>query len=347
MDENTHTENEAPIEAGQDTETGSETSAFDQELDDAVTGALDAIEDAPEGWYDDDEIDDAGESGDEGSDAGAEVDHTGDGENTDDSDSGSDTAVQDNADDAKVENTPTIDRDAAIDALIASGMKPADVMKLTPDELLRQGAEKLAEIEDAGDQDAGDEAKPDDQEDQSEISDEEYMKAISEELGEDFSMKEQERIGKAIAKAVDLRRAPKFDFSPYVKSFNERIDEVKGLARLVQVMSGEVERLSVASARAQLKEAFPQLDDQANFDRVLKRAEKYTSKSDSLAEAIEIAAFAEFGREQTQMIQKHDRKVKRAKQSGKPTRRASVARDPQKDEITLAAEKAVEDHLDK
>lgn len=326
--ENTHTETQAEADVTQDT---GETSAFEQEIDDAMPDALDAIgfRDGDEG-DDDDDAEEVGAAGEDGSGPEVETD--------------ADPDADDDTDDEPVDETPTIERDAAIDALIASGMKPADVMKLTEDELLTQGAAKLAELEAQGEQEQpAEEAK--EEEEQPPVSEEELLEAISEELGTDFTSREREKISKGIAKAVQLARAPKFDFSPYEQKFTEGINEVKGVVALVSAMSAELQRLAVDSATTRLSEAFPQLSDSSNMSKVLERAEKYMPQCESIHDAIEMAAFTLYGREQTKKIQQHKGKVARAKQSGKPTKRASVARDTQADEITAAAALAVEKHL--
>lgn len=321
--QDTHTDTHTEAETSQET---GELSAFDQEVEDAMPDALDAI-----GFRDGDEGDDDGDNSIAGDSGDPEAASEAEGED-DDTDGGA------------VDETPTIERDAAIDALIASGMKPADVVKLTEEELLTQGAAKLAEIEAQSEQ-AEETPEETEEAEQPAVSEEELLEAISEELGADFTTREREKFSKAISKAVQLARAPKFDFSPYEQKFTEGINEVKGVAALVSVLSAEVQRLAVDSATARLSEAFPQLADASNMDKVLERAEKYMPQCESVHDAIEMAAFTLYGREQTKKIEQHKGKVARAKQSGKPTKRASVARDTQADEITAAAAHAVEAHL--
>lgn len=332
MDDNTHNTVEEQTADSTANDGGDAVDPVDQEVDDAVSSAVDAL-----GLGEND----VGVSGsDEDDDTGSDDDSDTATGNVDGGDADPDEDEADDTDAGEVDDTAQIDRSDAVDALIQSGMSLADVQKLSDSEILKLGAEKLAE---QGEQ--PEEAAEEQAEEEASVSDDELMKLIGDELGDDFSKKEKEKISKALIRAVDAKRLPKLDVEPIRQEFSAAINEVKGLAALVGMLSSEVQELSVERAKGNLSEAFPQLSEQGNMDKVLAKAEKFMPHASSIQDAIEMAAFSLYGREQAQKMTKHNAKIGRMKKKGAPTKRSTVSREDHRDEVTTAAVRAVEEKL--
>jgi len=226
-------------------------------------------------------------------------------------------------------------QEQAIDALVAANYSMDDIRDLTDEQIMKIGARHYTppETSEEASSETDEEAETDSDSQTETLTDEQVTEQIVAELvGGDFSAEEASSISKAISKAISLRGGS----DAGMKQIDSKVAELTGLRGMIQVMSGELEKLSIADSRSQLVETYPQLSEQKNLDAVVKKASSFVKQTGSLHEALEMATLSLFGREQNTKIANHAKKRSNAKRSGTPNARTNrdggrVSKDPVKD----------------